>query len=84
MKTSLLTFALVTILGSTVMAASQTWTFNYKPKSKESFTLTMQAETKQEAFKVASKACFQKLTNGVYPGEETGLEYIDICANPKM
>ncbi len=84
MKTSLLSFALVTILGSTVMAASKDWTFTYKPKAKDSFTLTLQAESKQEAFKVASKACFQKLTNGEYPGEEKGLDYIDICANPKM
>ncbi|MES2803081.1 MAG: hypothetical protein V4654_11355 [Bdellovibrionota bacterium] len=82
MKTSLLSFALVTILGSTVMAASKDWTFTYR--AKDSFTLTLQAETKQEAFKVASKACFQKLTNGEYPGEEKGLDYIDICANPKM
>lgn len=84
MKTSLLSFALVTILGSTVMAAPKAWTFTYKPKAKDSFTLTLQADSKQEAFKVASKACFQKLTNGEYPGEEKGLDYIDICANPKM
>lgn len=84
MKTSILTFVTITILGSTVMAASKSWTFTYKPKSVKAFTLTLQAESKQEAFKVASKACFQKLTNGVYPGDEAGLEYIDICANPKM
>ncbi len=84
MKTSILTFALVTMLGSFTMAASKDWTFTYKPKAKDSFTLTLQAESKQEAFKVASKACFQKLTNGEYPGEEKGLDYIDICANPKM
>lgn len=92
MKTSLLTIALVSALGSTSFAASQPsgsaslkqWTFTYKPKAKDSFALTFNAETKQEAFKVASKACFHKLTNGQYPGEEKGLEYIDICANPKM
>lgn len=84
MKTSLLSFVAVTILGTTVMAAPQAWTFTYKPKAKDSFTLTLQADSKQEAFKVASKACFQKLTNGEYPGEAKGLDYIDICANPKM
>ena len=84
MKTTLLLFAVVSALGSTSFAAPKAWSFTYKPKAKDSFTLTMQAETKQEAFKVASKSCFQKLTNGEYPGEEKGLEYIDICANPKM
>ncbi len=84
MKTALLTIALVSALGSTSFAASKNWTFTYKPKAKDSFALTFNAETKQEAFKVASKACFHKLTNGQYPGEEKGLEYIDICANPKM
>lgn len=33
--------------------------------------------------KTAAKACFNKLTNGKYPGEERGLEIIDACANPK-
>lgn len=85
MKTSLLVIALISALGSTSFAASpKSWTFTYKPKAKDSFALTFNAETKQEAFKVASKACFHKLTNGQYPGEEKGLEYIDICANPKM
>lgn len=84
MKTNLLSLVLVTVLSSTVMAASKSWTFTYKPKTEKSFPLTIQAETKQEAFKVASKQCFSQLTNGQYPGEEKGLEYIDICANPKM
>lgn len=84
MKTALLSLALVTILSSVSMAAPKDWTFTYKPKAKDSFALTFKADSKQEAFKVASKACFQKLTNGEYPGDEKGLEYIDICANPKM
>lgn len=84
MRTSLLSFALATTLGSIAMAAPTAWAFTYKPKAQEAFTLTLKAETKQEAFKTASKACFHKLTNGEYPGEEKGLEYIDICANPKM
>ncbi len=84
MKTALLSFALVTILGSVSLAASKSYTFTYKPKAAESFALTTQAESREAAFKVASKACFQKLTKGEYPGEEKGLEYIDTCANPKM
>ncbi len=42
------------------------------------------AATKDEAYKLAAKECFKKLTAGKYPGEEKGLEIIDICANPKM
>ncbi len=33
-------------------------------------------------FGPASKMCFNKLTGGVYPGEEKGLDIIDICVNP--
>lgn len=84
MKTTLTLLALLTSLASTSWAAPKQWTFTYKPKSAKSFPLTFAAETKADAFKLASKACFQKLTNGQYPGEEKGLEYIDVCANPKM
>ena len=38
----------------------------------------------EEAFKSASHECFQQLTGGKYPGEEKGLDIIDICANPKI
>ncbi len=40
--------------------------------------MTIEAKT----FKIASRECFKILTRGVYPGEEKGLDYIDICANP--
>ena len=33
-------------------------------------------------YKTASKRCFNLLTNGKYPGEERGLDIIDLCANP--
>lgn len=33
-------------------------------------------------FRTAARLCFLKLTKGKYPGEQKGLEYIDICANP--
>lgn len=34
-------------------------------------------------YKQAANICFKRLTNGVYPGEERGLDIIDICSNPK-
>lgn len=33
-------------------------------------------------YKKASYKCFNILTNGKYPGEEVGLNIIDLCANP--
>jgi hypothetical protein len=46
--------------------------------------ISMKATSKEAAFKLAAKECFSKLTGGKYPGEEKGLDIIDICANPKM
>lgn len=61
----------------------KTFTFTYKPKSEKLFKLNLKAESFEQAFKLASKQCYQTLTKGVYPGEEKGLDYIDVCANPK-
>lgn len=36
-----------------------------------------------KSFKDASIKCFDKLTENSYPGEERGLDIIDLCANPK-
>lgn len=33
-------------------------------------------------YKTAAQKCFLSLTNGQYPGEERGLDIIDICVNP--
>ena len=33
--------------------------------------------------RTAAMSCYKLLTNNKYPGEETGLEIIDTCANPK-
>lgn len=46
--------------------------------------IVMSAATKEIAYKMAASACFSQLTQGKYPGEEKGLDIIDICANPKM
>ena len=67
------------------------YNFQFKiPKSKSSFlkqkefSISKQATSKELAFKAAASECFKKLTNNQYPGEEKGLDIIDICANPKM
>lgn len=33
-------------------------------------------------YKEAAKLCFTGLTKGKYPGEERGLDIIDVCVNP--
>lgn len=65
-------------------ANNKSWTFTYKFKSNAPFQIKKSASSKDEAFKSAAKDCFQKLTGGNYPGESLGLDYIDVCANPKM
>lgn len=39
-------------------------------------------EIKAKDYKTAAKLCYIKLTNNKYPGDERGLEIIDICVNP--
>ncbi|MBC7754609.1 MAG: hypothetical protein H7Z71_10255 [Moraxellaceae bacterium] len=63
---------------------TKSWSFNYKDLSKKSFQIKKEASSYEEAFKSASRECFQQLTAGKYPGEEKGLDIIDICANPKI
>lgn len=45
--------------------------------------VVVDAPTLEEGGKKAARICFKALTKGVYPGEEKGLDIIDICANPK-
>lgn len=64
-------------------AVKKVWSFNYKDLSKKPFQIKKEATTYEEAYKSASRDCFQRLTGDKYPGEEKGLDIIDICANPK-
>jgi hypothetical protein len=45
--------------------------------------VVVDSDSKDEGMKKAANVCFQTLTKGKYPGEEEGLDIIDICANPK-
>lgn len=47
------------------------------------FTIEVSANDWESAYKKASKKCFDKLTGGQYPGEQRGLDIIDICSNPR-
>lgn len=78
--------ALMLLSASTAFSApkTQNYSFQYKAKPYKVFTIVRSASTKEEAFRLAAKDCFKHLTNNKYPGEEKGLEIIDICANPKI
>lgn len=80
MKSVLITL-LILAAGS---ANAKPFSFKFKPSNAKSFSITQSASSQDEAFKLAARECFKKLTQNRYPGEEKGLEIIDICANPKM
>lgn len=87
MKTITFTFALLVSASAmaatpvTVTAAPKAYHFAFKSIKDP---IRAVASTKEAAFKLAAQVCFNQLTGGKYPGEEKGLEIIDICANPKM
>lgn len=68
------------LLTFTISAHAATYQFKYK----QSVTATVDAASYEDAFRVAAKICYMTLTKNVYPGEEKGLEYIDICANGRL
>lgn len=84
MKTSLFITVLFTGLMAIGAQGPKSYSFQFKAPKSKVFAITQTAVTKEEAYKLAAKECFKKLTNNKYPGDEKGLEIIDICANPKM
>ena len=84
MKTVLTLTILFSAL-STFAAPSPAKDYKFTFKSgKETFEIKQKAASQDIAFKLAAKECFKTLTGGRYPGEERGMDIIDICANPKM
>lgn len=67
-----------------VVQNKKVWSFKYKDLAQKPFQIKKEAASYEEAYKVAAHECFQQLTGGQYPGEEKGLNIIDICANPKI
>lgn len=64
--------------------AAKSFNFQYKLPQSKTLTITQQGPNQEVAFKLAARECFKQLTHNKYPGEQQGLEIIDICANPKM
>lgn len=65
-------------------AKSAVYSFKYKAPQMKAFQISRTAANRDEAFRLAAQDCYKKLTNNQYPGEEKGLQIIDICANPKI
>ena len=95
MKTSILLSILFTVFAALFTAATanatvtkaeaaKSYSFQFKAPQSKPFSITQKANSREVAFKLAATECFRKLTGDKYPGEEKGLEIIDICANPKM
>ncbi len=83
-KQILLTLALLASTQSFASTQVQEYKFVFKATVNSKFEIKKQATSKEAAFKLAAHDCYQQLTGGKYPGEERGLDIIDICANPKM
>jgi hypothetical protein len=79
----LIMLSLITYSAVSVSSTHKPYTFNYKPLKDKAFAIKVSASSYETAFKLSAKECFQKLTQGQYPGEEKGLDIIDVCANPK-
>lgn len=85
-KTILLALLALSLKSFAGVNPSKEFVFKFKTSanSQTTFQINKTASSQEEAFKLAAKECFQKLTGGQYPGEEKGLDIIDICANPRM
>lgn len=85
---AMISSSLITLLISTNLLASplpKGKDFNFIFKAgRHILEIKKMAPSKEMAFKLAAKECYHALSGGKYPGEERGLDIIDICANPKM
>lgn len=86
MKTLILTLTSCLALNAWANTPAKTavYSFQYKAPQMKAFQISRTATSRDEAFRLAAQDCYKKLTNGHYPGEEKGLQIIDICANPKI
>lgn len=72
-ETFLLMFTLLLMLSAFIVP---------RPASASTYTYKNKLVVKAPTYRAAAKACYLQLTHGVYPGDEKGLDIIDICANP--
>ena len=77
---------LIVINISSTIAKASSYTFHYNERTE--LAITVEAPDRNAALYKAAKICFNVLTGGTYnkpgkyPGDEPGLNIIDVCANP--
>ena len=84
---------LITTFLSLFSISSPAWISTNKPVEKtydfkfifqkETYEKTQAASSYEEAFERAAKAFFQHFKSGRRITEETGMDIIDVCANPR-
>jgi len=60
----------------------QLYTFKFHLKG-ETYEYNQAANTYEEAFTKAAKACYSHYKDGRHLTEDDGLDIIDVCANPR-
>lgn len=73
---------LLVVLGIGNMSWAKPYVFTFK-MSGETFEYKKDADSKEEAFEHAAKACYQHFKGDKKLSENKGLDIIDVCANPK-
>lgn len=93
--TQVLLTAVVLSLGFSAVASETRdfhFTFEHKiegkrtmraPLSVSKYEFKTQADTWEDAFKEAAKACYKHFKDGRSLSEDEGLDIIDTCANPR-
>lgn len=88
MKRHEITFKMVVIaLGILLFArlcSAETFQFTFHDNKTQVLKMVVTASSERDAMLKAGRLCYDVLTKGRYPGEEKGMEVIDICANPMM
>lgn len=80
MRTLRLIFILASF--SFVALGAETYKFKYNFKG-EVLTIKQEAKDPNQALSLAAKSCFHHFKKNQKLNESTGLDLIDICANPK-
>jgi hypothetical protein len=80
-------FVLIAIMGianlshASINEEDQVFSFKFKHKG-DKFEYTQKEDSYEEAYEKAAQACFRHYKAGRHVSEDTGLDIIDVCANP--
>lgn len=60
----------------------KTYAFKFK-MNQETYEYTASSTSYEDAYEKAAKSCYQHFKGGRRISEDTGLDIIDVCANPR-